>query len=207
MLDMDPNKTALVIVDMLNDFVRKDGALVVPGAIDLIPRQKKLLEAARESGMMVVYLTDNHLPDDPEFDMWGAHAVVGTEGAEVIDELEPSSNERVIPKRRYSGFFGTDLDLSLREAGIETIILVGVLTNICVMYTSADASAKDYNVIVVSDATGTTSDEIHDFALGQIRDVHGSEVVKTDELLREIDLETPSISISRLTSDQPDVAS
>jgi len=184
--EMDPRNTALIIIDMLNDFVRDDGALVVPGAASLVPNQVRILNAARKRKMLVVYLTDSHLPDDPEFRMWPPHAVTGTTGAEVIQELAPQKGDRVIPKRRYSGFFGTDLDLTLREAGVETLILVGVLTDICVMYTSADASALNYRVIVVSDATGSTNARNHEFAIEHMKRVHGVSVVTTDELVNVI---------------------
>jgi nicotinamidase/pyrazinamidase len=92
------------------------------------------------------------------------------------------NNEKALPKRRYSGFFGTDLDLRLRENGIKTIILVGVLTDICVMYTSADASARGYEVIVIKDATGSTSRENHEFAIEHMKSVHGALIMTTNEI-------------------------
>ncbi|MBD3408468.1 MAG: isochorismatase family protein [Candidatus Lokiarchaeota archaeon] len=203
---LEPETTALIIIDMLNDFVKEDGSLVVPNAISLVPAQKKLLETAREQGIKVIYLTDNHLPDDPEFKMWPAHAIAGSVGAAVIDELEPLPDERVIPKRRYSGFFGTDLDLTLREAGIDTIILVGVLTDICVMYTSADASARNYTVIVVSDATGTNDEDTHQFTLKHIETIHGSEVTTAENLLESLEKTSRTKSFIGLSSDKPNVA-
>jgi nicotinamidase/pyrazinamidase len=183
MKKLNGEKTALLIVDMLNDFVRKDGALVVPHALDLIPNQKKLLEKARQTKVKVIYLADHHLPNDREFEKWPPHAIAGTPGSDVIQELRPREGEQVIPKRRYSGFFGTDLDLILRESGVESIILAGVLTDICVMYTSADASARNYAVVVVTDATGSTSDENHRFALSHMRDVHGALLASTRQVV------------------------
>jgi nicotinamidase/pyrazinamidase len=123
------------------------------------------------------------MPDDPEFEIWPKHCVQGTHGAKVIDELTPLKSEKIIPKRRYSGFFGTDLDLTLREADVERIILVGVLTDICVMYTSADASARNYEVIVISDATGTTDSSVQEFTLKHIEKVHNGIVTTTEKLL------------------------
>jgi nicotinamidase/pyrazinamidase len=181
--ELEPKRTALIIVDMLNDFVRADGALVVPKAKELIPNQKKLLEKARKIGFEILFLADNHMPDDPEFEIWPKHCVQGTHGAKVIDELTPLKSEKIIPKRRYSGFFGTDLDLTLREADVERIILVGVLTDICVMYTSADASARNYEVIVISDATGTTDSSVQEFTLKHIEKVHNGIVTTTEKLL------------------------
>ncbi|TFF91544.1 cysteine hydrolase [Candidatus Thorarchaeota archaeon] len=186
MLELDAERTAIIVVDMLNDFVRDDGALVVPGAKKLIPNQQRILKAARKSRAKVIYLTDNHLPDDDEFEKWPPHAVVGTEGAEVIDELKPEEGDRVIPKRRYSGFFGTDLDITLRESDIETLVLVGVLTDICVMYTSADASAKDYDVIAVEDATDSSKRENHEFAIEHMKSVHATTIASTDAVVQAL---------------------
>ncbi len=183
MKDIDSEKTCLIVVDMLNDFVREGGALVVPDAKELIAPQQMLLERAREEGIKIVYLADHHLPDDDEFSKWPPHAIRGTEGAEVIDELRPEEEDRLIPKRRYSGFFGTELDLILRENDIENVILVGVLTDICVMYTSADASARGYNVTVVEDATASVTKERHQFALNHMKEVHGTTLMITEEIL------------------------
>jgi nicotinamidase-related amidase len=181
--NLESKKTALIIVDMLNDFVRADGSLVVSDAVKLIPNQKKILDRSRMIGYEIMFLADNHMPDDPEFDIWPKHCVQGTNGAKVIDELTPLELEKVIPKRRYSGFFGTDLDLTLRELKVERIILIGVMTDICIMYTSADASAMNYEVIVVSDATGTIKDDNHSHALKHIEEIHNATVISTKQLL------------------------
>ncbi len=180
---LDPEKTALIIVDMLNDFVEPEGALVVPAAASLVRPQAKVLRAAREAGMLVLFLADNHMPDDPEFKIWPRHAVAGTWGAAVVDGLAPSGNEKVVPKRRYSGFFGTDLDLTLREHGIRDVVLMGVLTDICVMYTSADASARGYRVLVLSDCTASLDTSRHEWALEHMRQVHDARTVPARELL------------------------
>lgn len=185
-MKINPKKTSLIVIDMLNDFVKEKGSLVVPKAQSLLPNQIRLLEAARKSGVIVMYLTDNHEPDDDEFDKWPPHAVVGTWGSEVVDTLKPERYDKVIPKRRYSGFFGTDLDLRLRERGIETVVLTGVLTDICVMYTSADASARGYDVVIAKDATASTSEDNHNFALQHMREVHGSILANTDEIIDAI---------------------
>lgn len=182
-MKIDPKSTSLVIIDMLNDFVKKNGSLVVPKAKELLPNQKKLVDEAHKANAHVMYLADNHQPDDDEFEKWPPHAVVGTWGSGIVDELKPESNNQVIPKRRYSGFFGTDLDLRLRERGIDTVVLAGVLTDICVMYTSADASARGYTVVVVSDATASTSEENHNFALRHMKEVHGSILATTKEVI------------------------
>lgn len=184
MIEIIPKKTALLVIDMLNDFVMENGSLVVPVAESLVPIQKQLLEVSRGVGVSVVFLTDSHRPDDDEFTKWPAHAVAGTWGARIIDSLAPIEGDSVITKRRYSGFYGSDLDLTLREKAIDNVIIVGVLTDICVMYTSADASARGYKVLVVSDATGSTVRDNHLFALAHMKDVHGAQVLKASEVIR-----------------------
>lgn len=132
----------LIIIDMLNDFVREDGALTcgdrVGKIIDPIARR---LHQARQYGHTVIFMCDTHRRDDPEFDQFGMHAVQGTEGAQVIEELAPQDGEYVLPKRRYSAFFQSELLLALLESNATEIELTGVCTNICVMYTLRMPSA------------------------------------------------------------------
>lgn len=170
-------KRALLIIDMLNDFIRENGALPVPGAEKIVPSIKSLLSAFREREQPVIYICDSHQPDDAEFEVWGSHAVKGTWGSEVIEELRPESSELVIYKRRFSGFFGTDLDLTLREKKVEEVVVTGVLTNICVLYTASDAYQRGYRVVVPSDCVAAADPEMHKFALRQLKEVVGAKIV------------------------------
>ncbi|RKY62778.1 MAG: cysteine hydrolase [Candidatus Latescibacterota bacterium] len=164
-------KTAFVIVDMLNDFVREGAPLEVPKTREVLPNIRRELERARREGMPVVYLCDRHKPDDPEFKVWPPHAVEGTEGAEVVQELAPQEGDLVIPKVSYSGFFRTDLEDRLRELGVEKLIITGCVTNICVLYTSVDALMRGYEVEVLEDCVAALDEEDGRFALKQIREV------------------------------------
>ncbi len=164
-------------MDMLNDFVLPDGKLSCgQAAQDIVEPIRQRLEAARDAGHTVIYVCDNHKPDDPEFRMFPVHCVAGTQGAEVVAELAPEPGDIVIKKRRYSAFFGTDLDLHLRENGIEELTLVGVCTNICVMYTAADARNRNYDVIVPRDSVASFSDEAHEFALKELKNTLGAQI-------------------------------
>ena len=96
---------ALIIVDMLNDFIKKGAPLEVPLGMRTISPIRRVLETARRIGVPVIYLCDRHLPTDPEFKVWPRHAVENSRGANVIDEIAPIEGERIISKRRYSGFF------------------------------------------------------------------------------------------------------
>ncbi len=160
--------TAFVIVDMLNDFVRPGAPLRVEGAEALIPIIARGRQAARQAGAKVVYLCDAHRPDDPEFRAWPPHAVRGSQGAQVVEELAPEAEDTVIPKRRFSGFFGTDLDLNLRERGLRRLLICGILTDICVYHTAADAAQLAYEVLVAKNAVAAATEEDHQFALKQM---------------------------------------
>ena len=107
-------KYAVIVVDMLNDFVT--GPISSPRVHHIIEPIKKLCEKARENGIPVFYANDSHTPEiDKEFRVWGPHAVEGTPGAEVIEELKPQKGDYIIPKKTYSAFFETPLALILRE--------------------------------------------------------------------------------------------
>jgi len=163
---------ALLVVDCLNDFLDLKGALhcgedgrrAIPGIAREIAR-------ARSVGEPVLYACDRHRPADDEFELYPAHCLEGSWGAEIVPELRPATGEVVIPKRRFSAFFGTDLELTLREAGVTSLRIVGVCTNICVLYTAADARMRGFPVGVVADAVASFDPEAHRFALGQLRDV------------------------------------
>lgn len=172
-----PDKKAFLIVDMLNDFVKEKGTLIVPDAIKIVPVIKRRLDEARGEDASIIYVTDAHRSDDPEFQMWPAHAVAGSWGGQVIDELKPQPEDYIIPKRRYSGFFGTQLELILRELGVDTVIITGVLTNICVFFTAVEAKALTYRVIVPRDSVASVSQEDSDWALRQMKELHGIEVI------------------------------
>lgn len=171
-------KRALVVVDMIHDFAHEGGALYCgPSMQRVIPVIQSELDRARAAGEPIVYLTDAHMPDDAEFQMFPPHAIVGTTGAEIVPELAPSPADVVIPKRRYSGFFGTDLDITLRERDVDTIRLVGDCTNICVLYTAADARNLGYAVEVVEDGVTSFDEEAHRGALKELEKTLGAKLV------------------------------
>jgi nicotinamidase-related amidase len=150
---VDPAKTALVIVDMQNDFVKEGGSLLVPDAEATIPSIKDLLDLARGGGMRVVFTQDTHTEGDPEWEIWPEHVREGSWGWEIVDELAPRVDELVIPKVRYDAFYGTHLDHYLRVWGVETLIICGTVANICVHYTAASAALRWFEVVIPRDAT------------------------------------------------------
>jgi len=168
---------AVIVIDMLNDFVREDGALECGKRVRKIiePISRRLVQA-RQYGHTVIYMCDRHRPDDPEFDQFPPHAVQGTEGGEVIEELAPQEGDYVLPKRRYSAFFQSELLLALLENGVEEIEITGVCTNICVLYTAADAVNYGFKVFVRADQVAALDDDAHEIGLQQMEEVLGVEV-------------------------------
>src|SRR5262249_7904252 len=143
---------ALIVVDMLNDFV--DGSLANPRAQSIVGPIAELLAHAREHGWVVVFSNDAHEPGDPELKVWGPHAMAGDPGAQVIEapRPEPSKRELVSPKRAYGAFDGTDLDEQLRELGVGEVVLAGQHTHICIRHSSYGALIRGYEVTVPRDA-------------------------------------------------------
>ncbi len=168
---------ALLIIDMLRDFIDKDGALTIGVAGDkIIKFIKEKTEEFREKGYPIIYICDNHEKDDKEFDMFLPHCIAGMEGSEVIKDLEVKDEDKLIKKRRYSAFFGTDLDLYLREKKVEELYLVGVCTNICVLYTAADARNLAYKVNIYEDGVASFDEEAHNFALREAKNTLGCNI-------------------------------
>lgn len=164
---LDPARTALVIVDMQNDFVHEGGALQVASAAATLPAIARLLALARDSAMRVVFSQDTHGPGDREFGIWPEHCLRGTPGWEIVDELAPRDGELVVRKVRYDAFYGTELDHMLRLWDVDTLLLCGTVANICVHYTAASAALRWYDVVVVKDAVSAVEPCDLEFSLRQ----------------------------------------
>lgn len=179
---VNPQETALLIVDMQNDFCLPEGKLLVPDAQKTVPAIKKLLSRARSVGMPVFYTQDWHYPDDPEFDIWGEHTVSHSWGANIIDALTPLAHERVIRKTRYDGFYGTSLDHELRILGVDTLIICGTVANICVHYTAASAALRWYKVILPKDALSALTPFDMEATCRQVAHLFGGVITQADSI-------------------------
>lgn len=176
-------KKAVILVDMLNDFVT--GALTCERSVALVPRLKKLVEAARAKGVHVIYSNDAHIKGiDHELELWGDHAIIGTKGAEVVPELTPGPNDYIVPKRRYSGFFQTDLHLLLTELGVDTLIMTGLHAHMCVRHTTADAYCWGYKIIAATDGMDSFTEEDYNYGINYLKDIYGAELITIDELIK-----------------------
>jgi nicotinamidase-related amidase len=148
---VEPARTALIVGDMQNDFVKEGGTLVVPDAEATIPKIQSLLTLARESGIKVVFVQDTHNEGDLEWEIWGEHCREGSWGWQIVDDLRPLEHEVTIRKPRYDAFYGTQLEHILRMWGVDTLIICGTVANICVHYTASSAAMRWFNVIVPVD--------------------------------------------------------
>lgn len=169
---------------MINDFIT--GVFKSDRAAKIIPNIKALLEFARKKKAVIVHATDAHLPGvDPEFDVWGSHAVAGSWGADIISELKPSKGDFRVLKRKYSTFQGTGLDQLLRDLKVDTVILTGVLTDICIQHTAADAFSKGYKIIIPQDCVETVDAKTQAEAIRYIKRAYRPEIVTSTQLMKE----------------------
>lgn len=170
-------KKALVIVDMLNDFVHEKGTLYCgKEADDIIPFIQRRLETFRTRNDLVIHVQDSHDKNDPEFERYARHAVVGTWGNKFIDALAPALAEIVVPKKTLSSFYGTDLESILRDEGVSHVDIVGVCTSICVMDTVGGLTNRGYRVSVPVKEVADFDLEAHGFALKRMQQVYGADV-------------------------------
>ncbi len=175
---------AVLVVDMLRGFLEEGHPLYCGDKVRrIIPNIQRLLEQELAQDSRVFFICDNHDPDDLEFRMFPPHCIDGTAEAEVIPELARYPGE-VVPKKRFSGFFGTSLEEKLKKLKPEKLIVCGVLTNICVMHTAADARNRDYEVEVPTDCVASPDEEAHRFALEHIEKVLGTKLTSVGGVSR-----------------------
>jgi len=173
-----------MVIDMINDFVT--GIFKNERAVKIVPNIERLLAFARKQGAPTIYATDAHLPNvDTEFEVWGSHAVKGIWGAEIIDELKPEKNDFRVLKRKYSAFQGTDLDMLLRELKVDTLILTGVVTDICIQHTAADAFFKGYKTAVPQDCVEAVDASTQKAAIAYLKKAYGCEITTVNELVKK----------------------
>ncbi len=214
-ISLDLQTTALVMVDMQNDFCHEEGfyaraaerieplGLDPQFVIDAIPPMSSLLDAARRAGLFIVH-TRIERDDSPDAvhlihnvvaqtfgavaDTPGGPALMpGTWGSAIHDSLAPLDGEYVVTKRSFSAFFGTDLETALRRRGIRTVILAGTITYACVLHTAFDANVRDLDVIVASDGTASWAPDLQAPTLRIVELILGG-AASTGELIEALAL-------------------
>jgi nicotinamidase-related amidase len=173
------SETALVIVDMQNDFVKEGGTLVVEAAAETVPRIQSLLGSARDVGVHVAYTQDSTMANDPEFEIWPEHCRIGTWGWEIVDELKPLEGELICRKNRYDGFYGTWLGHFLgRVWQVEHVVIVGTVANICVAHTAASAGLRWYHIVMPANGVSALTPFDQALTLRQVSWLYGGHVVR-----------------------------
>src|SRR5438270_7975882 len=183
---IDPKKTAMIVVDMQNDFVAAGATMETPAARAVVPKLAEALKLCREAGIKIIYTAHVHRRDGSDMGLFddlhppiaNRNALVdGTPGVEIYPELAPRAGEHVVKKHRYSGFFGTDLDIILREWGVDTVLISGTTTENCCHATARDAMFRNYRVVFLSDATATYDYPDRGFGAMPAADVHHATLV------------------------------
>ncbi|HMU61215.1 MAG TPA: isochorismatase family cysteine hydrolase [Gemmatimonadales bacterium] len=191
-----PDRSAILVIDMANDFVFPTGVIADAGGAEyqqraqaIIPHLSRLLASAREAGVLVVYTTDAHQPGDSELKKWPPHAMKGTWQAEIVPGLEPQGADLVLEKRTYSPFFSTDLEALLRSRGITRLYITGLHTDCCARHTSGDAFQKGFDLVWVTDALQAFTEEAHQAGLEYFKAWYATDPKRqfrtTDQLVEE----------------------
>lgn len=178
----NPATTAVLVIDMVNDFCTDGGAMVLPGSSRIYPTIRALTLGARDAGATVVWVRDEHDQGDREFRKRTPHCLSGSWGAQIVEDLAPPPQDMVRTKQAFSAFYGTDLHDWLSGRGVATIILSGVVTNICVRSTAHDAFFHGYDVLVASDACAATGPREQESSLYDLA-THFATVASTEAIL------------------------
>ena len=168
----------LLVVDMIVGFLEPGHNLFCGDkARDIIPNVQELIDREIKLGSEVIFINDNHEPDDLEFEMFPVHCLVGTEETSVITELRKFA-ANVIPKNRYSAFYGTELEQTLALLEPEKVTICGVCTDICILHTTADARNRDYKVEIRESTIASFDEEAHNVALKHMENILGAKIIR-----------------------------
>lgn len=175
---------AVIVVDMVRGFLEPGHNLYGGDACRaIIPATRAMLDREAAAGSLLVFLADTHDANDLEFQMFPPHCIRGSDETDVIPELADLAEQAiVVPKRRYSGFFDTPLEVILRDRDVREVALTGVMTDICVLHTAADLRNRDYPTTVVTDCVASFDPAAHAFALEHMRAILGTRLATSAEL-------------------------
>jgi nicotinamidase/pyrazinamidase len=160
------------VVDMVKDNL-KEGSRhpITQAGRAILPNLLKLLDEGRKKDFPIVFACDSFLKEDFIFKgRMKVHSLRGTKGSEVLDDLNPQPTDIILPKRRFSAFFKTDLDMTLRMLGVDTIIVTGITVEVCVLMTAMEGLCHDFSAIILEDCTASQNKEMHQACLNLYRD-------------------------------------
>jgi len=177
---LNTEDTAVIVVDMQNDFVKEGGSLLIVSANESIKNIKLLLHNARKKKVIVVYTQDTHFNGDKEWDIWPVHCKKGSNGWKIIDELKPVEGEMVFEKNRYDGFYETQLEHYLSHVWrIKNLIIVGTVSSICVLHTAASAGLRWYNLVIPANGISALTEFDQAMTLRQVSFLYAGKIVKS----------------------------
>jgi len=184
-------KPAIIVVDMLKDTFNEGSRLpITQEAREILPNIQRLLGEGRKKGFPIVFACDSFLRDDFIFKgRMRVHSLRGTKGSEVVDDLKPRPEDIILPKRRFSAFFNTNLDQTLRSLGVDTIIVTGITVEVCVLTTAMDGLCNDFYVIILEDCSASQSKEMHQSCLNLYRNFALYpllRIITLEEFLKEV---------------------
>lgn len=179
-VQLPADSSAVVVVDMQNDFVKPGGTLVVPAAADTIEAIQQLLTNARSNGVHVAYTQDTHVEGDPEWEIWPEHCRQDTWGWQIIEELQPQPEDLICRKSRYDGFYDTWLDHYLtRVWGVKHLVVVGTVASICVLHTAGSAGLRWFHVVTPANGISAMNSFDQALALRQVGFLYNGDVVRS----------------------------
>ena len=185
---MSKKETALLIIDMQNDFVLEDAPFRIKGALGIVDNVRAVLEEFRSKNFPIFHMARVQRRDGSDIEITRKEsftktpfALEGTKGAQIIDELKPKENEYRVKKIRMSAFFNTDLDSILRYLEIKNVVIIGVQTPNCIRTTAFDAVAYNYITYLVDDAVAGQSEEIHQANVLDMKNI-GIKIIKTEQV-------------------------
>ncbi|PBB07077.1 MULTISPECIES: cysteine hydrolase family protein [Salimicrobium] len=174
------NKTALLLIDFINSMDFDGGENLLQNTKEIVPDVKALKQEAKDNDVPVIYVNDN-------FGLWQDHVedlikdVKKGIGRPVIEELEPARDEYFILKPKHSGFYGTQLDILLRQLGIEQLIISGIAGDICTLFTANDAYMRGYHLWVPENVSASEYKEDNDNALRIIKRSLQADITSTKD--------------------------
>lgn len=186
-------KTALIIIDMQNDFVLPGAPACIAGALATVPKILLVLQRFREKNLPVFHVVREYREDGSDIEITRLqsflsgkrYCIPGTKGCEIVEDLKPAKGEYRIVKNRFSAFMNTELDYMLRRLGVDSIVVCGTQYPVCVRTTVFDGVALGYNVILVTDASSAQTEEIAEANITDIRNI-GVQCLNTQAVLEKL---------------------
>jgi nicotinamidase-related amidase len=179
-VEFPAENSAVIVVDMQNDFVSEGGALMVPAASQALGNIRRLLQRARDAQVRVAYTQDTHFAGDPEWSIWPRHCASGEWGWQIVDELEPDPDDLICRKNRYDGFYGTWLEHFLNHVWrVENLVIVGTVSSICVLHTAASAGLRWFNIVVPADGISALTEFDQALTLRQVSWLYAGQVTRS----------------------------